>query len=112
MVKSVARFALLLERIGLKPIPVREKLKSEFSLLQSSDLQVKVADSSVNRQSNYSTLLALLSTVNSPPVLFPSNITAKLYPQLDAFIVTGSRYALGVKIKGSSVTAPVISYTY
>ena len=37
-------FALLLpERIGLKPLPDREKAKEDYSLLQSSSFQVDVA---------------------------------------------------------------------
>ena len=40
------------ERIGLKPLPCREKLKEDYSLLQSSSFQVEVA---INYQ---------LSTVN------------------------------------------------
>jgi PemK-like, MazF-like toxin of type II toxin-antitoxin system len=31
------------ERIGLKPLPCREKLKSDYSLIQSSSFQVEVA---------------------------------------------------------------------
>ena len=48
------------ERIGLKPLPFRDKLKEDYSLLQSSSFQVEVA---VNSQQ--STINSQQSTVNS-----------------------------------------------
>jgi hypothetical protein len=41
--------------MGLKPLPDRDKLKEDYSLLQSSSFQVEVATRAVNCQ---------LSTVN------------------------------------------------
>jgi hypothetical protein len=47
------------ERIGLKPLPDREKLKEDYSLLQSSSFQVEVAI-----PGQLSTVNCQLSTVN------------------------------------------------
>jgi len=53
------------ERIGLKPLPCREKLKSDYSLLQSSSFQVEIA---VNYQ--LSTVNCQLSTEKHPLKVF------------------------------------------